>query len=141
MSPTGASVLVVDDDPDALFFFEEAAKQAGLSVRIVTAECGDEALGILDACCGVGESLPVCVVLDLKLPRISGVEVTQRLRQRSEFRHLPVIIFTSSTLHSDRDAAYASGANSYINKPSTLAELTEAVSLICTYWADLNQMS
>ena len=135
-----APVLVVDDDDDDLFNFQRAAAKAGLANPVVCLRNGEEAVEYLK---GGGEGArneePVVVVLDLKMPRMSGFEVLEWLRQQPGLRRLPVIVFTSSSQDPDVQRAYDLGANSYLVKPISFGALVETLGALGLYWLILNR--
>jgi two-component system response regulator len=83
--------------------------------------------------------LPAVVLLDLKLPKVSGIEVLRRIRSEPRTRRLPVVVLTSSRLERDRDQVYDLGANSYITKPVDFEKFCEAVGHLGMYWVLLNE--
>ncbi len=112
------------------------------SNRVVVARDGVEALTYLfgsgDAAQPPGE-LPQVVLLDLKLPKVGGLEVLQRIRADARTRRLPVVILTSSSEEQDLVRGYDLGANSYIRKPVDFAQFTQAVQTMGVYWLVLNK--
>ena len=117
-------------------------EQEGFQI-VGEASNGQEALDLLH---GTGlarqpamAGMPELVLLDLKLPKVGGIEVLQRLRSDARTRRLPVVILTSSQEESDRIATYDLGANSYVRKPVDFAEFTEAARHIGVYWLDVNE--
>lgn len=139
---TTTTILLVEDEPNSVFFFEHAAKEAGVTNPLHVAKDGQEALDYLD---GLGEfadrekhPLPCLVILDLKLPRVSGFEVLKHLRETAETRMLPVLMLTSSASDEDVARAYVLGANGYLVKPSKLEKLVEIVEGIKKFWLTLN---
>jgi CheY-like chemotaxis protein len=140
---TTSVILLVEDEPDSVFFFEHAMKKAEIENPLQVAKDGRGALDYLE---GVGEfanrqkhPLPGLVILDLKLPRATGFEVLQQLRQRPETRRTIVLMLTSSASDDDIAKAYALGANSYLVKPIQLQELEKIVQAIKTFWLTHNQ--
>jgi CheY-like chemotaxis protein len=137
------SLLLIEDDPNDVALFRRAAHKAGLTVEIDNAEDGDAAVRYLET--RVEQStdetagLPWIVLLDLKMPRKSGLEVLQWLRGQPRLRFVPVIIFTSSRESSDIARAYELGANSYLVKPVSFDQLKEMVRDVNHYWLELNE--
>jgi CheY-like chemotaxis protein len=136
------TILLVEDDENDVFFFERAMKLAGLSNPLRVAQDGRQAIDYL---MGAGVyadraefPLPSLVLLDLKLPRVRGLDVLKWIRGQTQFQAIIVIVFTSSALASDIDKAYRLGANSYMVKPSDPLELREMLGVIKQYWLDLN---
>ena len=113
-----------------------AFRKAGAAVRLDVAPDGEKAIELLT---NLGsEVAPACVLLDVKLPTISGLEVLAWIRQQPNLKRLPVIMFTSSLLPEDINQAYDLGANSYLLKPSDLDALVSLAKTIEHYWLQLN---
>lgn len=138
------TVLLVEDDPNDILLIQRAFRKAKLTnINMQVIQDGDAAIDYLD---GAGDytdrdryPFPVLILLDLKLPRRSGLEVLGWLRQQPELRRLPVIILTSSQENIDINHAYDLGANSYLVKPLGLNALVEVVTTINMYWLLLNE--
>ncbi len=136
-------VLLVEDNPDDVALTQRAFKKSNIANKMVVATDGAEALDFLF---GTGSydgrdvsKMPEVVLLDLKLPKIDGLEVLRRLRQDDRTKLLPVVILTSSKEEQDMLRGYALGANSYVRKPVDFIEFTEAVRELGLYWLILNQ--
>jgi DNA-binding response OmpR family regulator len=123
--------------------FRRAVHKAGFAVEIHVADDGDAAIRFLQdkviQPAGQKGGLPWIELLDLKLPRRSGLEVLEWLRSQPLLRRLAVIIFTSSRESSDIAKAYELGANSYLVKPVSFDQLKEMVREVNRYWLDLNE--
>jgi len=104
---------------------------------IEVARDGEEALAFFDRW-EAGEPLPICILLDLRLPRINGLEVLRRLKNHPKFSTIPVIVLTTSTEDRDIEEAYKLGCNSYIVKPVEFDKFLEVASKIELYWCALN---
>ena len=131
-------VLVVEDNPDDVELTLRALKRMHLTNPVRVARDGVEALEIL---LGDGTSrppLPRVVLLDLKLPRVGGLEVLARLREEERTRTLPVVVLTSSREEPDVRKAYALGVNSYVVKPVEFEKFVDAVGRVGQYWLLLN---
>lgn len=131
-------VLVVEDNPDDVELTLRALKRMSLTNPVRVARDGVEALEIL---LGDGTSrppLPRVVLLDLKLPRVGGLEVLARLREEERTRTLPVVVLTSSREEPDVKKAYALGVNSYVVKPVEFEKFVDAVGKVGQYWLLLN---
>ena len=137
------SLLLIEDDPNDVALFRRAASKADLTEEILIAEDGEAAVRFLEArakpIAEQATGLPWVVLLDLKMPRKSGLEVLKWLRGQPRLRHLPVIIFTSSRERSDIARAYELGANSYLVKPVSFDQLKEMVRVLHQYWLELNE--
>lgn len=136
------TILLVEDNPDDELLTLRALKANRIINPVVVARDGVEALDYLIGT-GTGASppreLPAVVLLDLKLPKLDGLEVLQHLRRNDATRLLPVVILTSSKEEQDLVNSYGLGCNSYIRKPVDFAQFTEAVKQIGAYWLVLNQ--
>jgi CheY-like chemotaxis protein len=137
-------ILLVEDNPDDEALTLRAFKKSNLKNDIVVAHDGVEALDYLFATgshSGRDESLkPHLVLLDLKLPKIDGLEVLKRVRADERTRLLPVVILTSSKEQEDLLKSYSLGANSYIRKPVDFNQFVEAVQQLGLYWLVLNEL-
>ena len=136
-------ILLVEDNPDDEALTIRALKKNNIRNEVVIARDGAEALDYLLAtgkfADRVPEQLPLLVLLDLKLPKIGGLEVLERLRADSRTKLLPVVVLTSSIEDRDLISSYSLGANSYVRKPVDFTEFTEAVRQLGLYWLLLNQ--
>ena len=136
-------ILLVEDNPDDVDLTLRAFAKSNIANEVVVARDGVEALDYLFATgAHVGRAsapLPQLVLLDLKLPRIDGLQVLERVRANPKTRLLPVVILTSSTEQRDLTSGYTLGANSYIRKPVDFQEFLEAVRHLGLYWLLLNQ--
>ncbi len=136
-------ILLVEDNPDDVALTERALKKANVANELVIAEDGVEALRYLfgeeGGQAGLPNGLPVVVLLDLKLPRVDGLEVLRRIRCDDSTRLLPVVVLTSSSEEKDIVRSYDLGANSYIRKPVRFSDFVEAVRQLGLYWLVLNQ--
>ena len=138
-----APILLVEDDPDDQALALRALRQNNVLNGVVVAHDGAEALDYLF---GTGpyagrdtRVMPQVVLLDLKLPKIDGLEVLRRLRADERTRFLPVVILTSSKEEQDLLAGYQLAANSYIRKPVDFTQFSEAVRQLGLYWLVLNE--
>jgi len=136
-------ILLVEDNQDDVTLTLRALKKNNILNKVVLARDGVEALEYLfGADTEKGEEAwrkPLIVLLDLKLPRVDGLEVLKRIRQDERTRLLPVIILTSSNEERDLINGYSLGANSYIRKPVDFDQFTEAVRQLGLYWLLLNE--
>jgi CheY-like chemotaxis protein len=136
-------ILLVEDNPDDEELTTRALRQAKIANQIVVAHDGREAVEFLF---GEGKyagrdlaRMPAVILLDLKLPKLSGLEVLQRVRADPRTKLIPTVILTSSSEDEDMLASYASGANSYVRKPVEFSAFAGAVSQLGVYWLLLNQ--
>lgn len=136
-------ILLVEDNPDDEDLTLRCFKDSLIANRVVVARDGVEALDILFGRGpeheGTGPLLPQVVLLDLKLPKLDGLEVLREIRAHPATRRLPVVILTSSVEDQDRISAYELGVNSYVRKPVDFAEFAEAARQLGLYWLVLNQ--
>ncbi len=137
------TILLVEDNPDDEVLTRRALKKNNIGNEVVVARDGAEALDYLF---GMGayegrdmSEMPQVVLLDLKLPKVNGLEVLRRLRADERTRLLPVVILTSSGEQQDLVDGYGYGANSYIRKPVDFAQFVEAVRQLGLYWLVLNE--
>lgn len=136
-------ILLVEDNPDDEELTLRALRRNRVTNEVVVARDGVEALDYLlgsGAYEGRDTSvLPQLVLLDLKLPKVDGLDVLRRIRSEERTRLLPVVILTSSNEEQDVISGYALGANSYVRKPVDFAEFVEAVRQLGLYWLLLNE--
>ena len=130
-------ILLVEDNPMDVDLTLRAFARRKLTNRIEVARDGQEALEWIPRW-EAGEPLPLVILLDLKLPRIDGLEVLRRLRDAPISRNLPVVVLTSSSEHRDVATAYSHHANSYIVKPVNFEKFVETATQIELYWCLLN---
>jgi CheY-like chemotaxis protein len=128
-------ILHIEDNPDDVVLTAMAFRKAGLSVKLEVVTDGHKAMAALS---NTATGLPACVLMDIKLPTISGLELLSWIRKQPHLRRLPVIMFTSSLLPGDINQAYDLGANSYLIKPSKLDSLIELVRMVELYWIRTN---
>ena len=136
------AILLIEDNPDDEALTLRALQKNNILNKVVVARDGAEALDYLFCRGSYAErdpqDLPELVLLDLKLPKVDGLEVLKQLRAAQETRRLPVVILTSSNEQRDIVAGYDLGANSYIRKPVDFTQFTEAVRQLGVYWLVLN---
>jgi two-component system, response regulator len=135
---TDRRILLVEDNPDDEALTLRALKKHNILNEVTVARDGAEALGILFADSGAVK-LPGLILLDLKLPKVDGLEVLRRIRAAEGTRHIPVVILTSSKEQEDVLNSYNSGANAYVRKPVNFAEFADAVSTLGMFWLLLNE--
>ena len=135
-------ILLVEDNPDDQTLTVRALKKANILNEIVVANNGEEALDYLF---GTGvyadrdlSIMPEVILLDLRMPKIDGLEVLKRVRANERTKFLPVVILTSSLEERDLVESYKLGANSYIQKPVDFVEFAESVRTLGVYWLVLN---
>lgn len=140
---TPVEILLVEDNPQDLELAQRALRNANVTNRIQVARDGAEALEFI-FCEGAHagrkiEDTPRVILLDLKLPKVDGLEVLKRLKGDPRTRAIPVAVLTSSKEQNDVVESYHLGVNSYIVKPVNFERFTEAVQKLGMYWLLLNQ--
>ena len=143
MSAQPFTILHVEDDPNDVLLVQRALKKTNVPSNILSVSDGDRALGYL---AGTQEyanrekfPFPQLVLLDLKMPRKSGMEVLEWIRETPALKRLLVVVFTSSKHDQDINRAYELGANSYLVKPVGFEELVSTMNQMYHYWGTLNQ--
>jgi CheY-like chemotaxis protein len=143
MMASTVDIFIVEDTPDDAALLLRALRRHQLAAHVAVAQDGLEALDFLF---GTGahadrptDERPKLILLDLKLPRMTGLEVLRRLKADPRTRAIPVVIFTSSAQECDVAASYQAGVNSYVIKPLAWEALTEVVGQIGSYWLRVNQ--
>lgn len=136
-------VLLIEDDSNDILFIQRAFRQANITATVDVVQDGDRAIDYLS---GNGEyaerdryPLPTLILLDLKLPRRSGIEVLEWIRQQPVIKRIPVIILTSSKETLDVDQSYDLGVSSYLVKPVSFNALSQMFVALNAYWLQLNE--
>jgi CheY-like chemotaxis protein len=137
MNIENRSILLVEDNPMDVDLTRRAFKKHGIENPIVVARDGEEALSSLGRW-GKDETLPLVILLDLKLPKVDGLEILNRIKTHERFRTVPVVVLSTSSEDSDIQAAYREGANSYIVKPVDFDRFMDVVDQIQRYWCTIN---
>ena len=132
------AILLVEDNPNDELLMRRALAKNGVAGEVVVARDGVEALDYLFSS-GRPDAMPRLILLDLKLPRLNGFEVLQRVRGDERTRLLPVVILTSSRERRDVLEGYGLGANSYVRKPVDFEQFLEVVGQLKLYWLGLNE--
>jgi two-component system response regulator len=133
------AILLVEDNRSDVELTRRALRQSHVLNELLVAEDGQEALDRLLGSGGAPDELPALVLLDLKLPKLDGLEVLARIRRHERTRRLPVVVLTSSKEEHDLAASYDLGVNSYIRKPVDFQQFAEAIRQIGLYWLVLNE--
>ena len=138
-------ILYAEDEEDDVFLMRRAFKDAAIAHRFEAVSDGNQAIEYLSGTGAFSDRvkwpLPILILLDLKMPGLSGHEVLKWIRARTETCTIPVIVLTSSHQESDIHRAYILGANGYLVKPGTPAELLTMVQGIKNYWLTQNRMA
>lgn len=139
-------ILLVEDNPDDEFLVLRALRKHKVSNKVQVVRDGEEALDFLFCRGSYEQSEPAncerglkLVLLDLKLPKLSGLEVLAAIKQNPATRHLPVVLLTSSNLQEEMLRAYLGGANSFLQKPVDFDHFDELIRQVGYYWMRLNQ--
>lgn len=143
MQATAYPILLVEDSRDDALLIQRAFRKANLANSLQLVRDGDEAIAYLNGDPPFSDRrqfpLPVLMLLDLKLPRRSGLEVLEWVRQGGGLKRLPVVVLTSSRENVDINRAYDLGVNSYLTKPVGFEALLEMVKSLNLYWLILNE--
>ncbi|WP_080239360.1 response regulator [Spirosoma rigui] len=135
--PKPIHILLVDDDEDDRYLTREAFHQHYPKSRISFAEDGEDLLDFLNyrgRYVGAVHTLPELILLDLNMPRKDGREVLREIKADDQFRHIPIVVLTTSDAKDDIETSYYNGANSFITKPPTFQRLSEVTKAIGQYW-------
>lgn len=137
------SILLVEDDYNDVLLIRRAFSKAQIKTPMIEVGDGDEAIAYLNREGKYADvetyPCPLLVLLDLKLPRRSGLEVLEWIRQRPVLKRLLVVVLTSSQENSDLDRAYDLGTNSYLVKPVDFQDFVSLIEIVDTYWLGCNQ--
>jgi CheY-like chemotaxis protein len=139
---TARAILIVEDNPQDEILILRALRKANLANRIEVVRDGQQALDYLfveGELADRRDGMPAVVLLDIGLPRLSGLQVLARLRADPRTRLLPVVILTSSDEERDRLKSYENGANSFVRKPLQFSELAETIARLGVYWLLVNE--
>ena len=143
MNANAYPILLVEDSPDDALLIQRAFRKANLANPVELVRDGEEAVAYLSGKAPYDDRtrfpLPVFMLLDLKLPRRSGLEVLAWVRQESVVKRLPVVVLTSSRESVDVNRAYDLGVNSYLTKPVGFEALLEMVKNVNLYWLVMNE--
>jgi CheY-like chemotaxis protein len=137
------TILLVEDNPSDIDLTRRAFEKNRISNKLEAVEDGQEALDFL-FCQGAyadrdPNKLPILILLDLKLPRMDGLEVLRQIRANERTRRIPVVMLTTSKEEQDIASSYDSGANSYIRKPVDFAQFSEVIRSMGMYWLVINE--
>jgi CheY-like chemotaxis protein len=145
MNRRDAEIVVVEDNPNDAELITRVLRKHNLASKLLVLKDGVEALDFVFAQGSfAGRSLndiPKVVLLDLKLPRVDGIEVLRRMKSDERTKTVPVVVLTSSTEQRDLHDAYALGANSYVTKPIKFDEFAKVVAELGLYWLELNKLA
>ena len=131
-------ILLVEDNPVDLDLTQRAFRRRRFGNPVEVARDGEEALAFIGRW-DAGEPLPAVILLDIKLPKVNGLEVLRQLKAHERYRFIPVVMLTSSSENTDLRTAYEIGANSYIVKPVDFGKFMEVAEQIELFWCVLNR--
>jgi two-component system, response regulator len=131
---TNPPVLLIEDNHDDETLTLRAFRKSSILNEVIVARDGAEALAYLFPPAGTNTIRPALILLDLKLPKVDGLEVLRRIRAGEQTRLIPVVVLTTSVQQEDVLAGYGNGANAYVRKPVRFAEFAAAVSTIGAFW-------
>jgi CheY-like chemotaxis protein len=136
-------ILLVEDDSNDILFVQRAFSKVNLSSSIRIVKDGDAAVDYLSGTGSYADReqypLPALILLDLKLPRRSGIEILAWIRQQPGIRRIPVVVLTSSRENIDMERAYDLGVNSYLVKPVKFEDLAKMIEALEAYWFGFNE--
>jgi CheY-like chemotaxis protein len=143
METTIKNILLVDDSANDVILIKSALKNAHFGNEIIVAEDGEEAIDFLYKRGKFGDysgGTPVFILLDIKLPLMNGIEVLKVIRSDQAFKHIPVIMLTSSRDTADLKECYDNGANSFVVKPVNISDFMLVVKELGQYWVVINEI-
>jgi CheY-like chemotaxis protein len=136
-------ILIVDDSPKDVELAIAALAEKNLANEVIVAEDGEEALDYLykrGKFAAYEKGNPAVILLDIKMPKMDGIEVLKHIRSEPDFKLIPVIMLTSSCEETDLVESYKLGANSYVVKPVDIVQFIDAIKVLGQYWAVINQL-
>jgi CheY-like chemotaxis protein len=132
-------ILLVDDSTDDADLVLAALRRTSLRNKVITLRDGDEALDYLYRRGRFGDRTdPVVILMDIKMPKVTGLEVLERIKSDSQLKTIPVVMLTSSNRQSDVDTSYRLGVNAYVVKPVNFNRLIEAIDCLGRFWTSVN---
>jgi CheY-like chemotaxis protein len=142
MTPAIRPILLVEDDPNDIELVLATLKSNHFANEVLVARDGVEALSILNSRTHEGAKAdgPIVMLLDNKMPRMSGLELLERVKADERLKYIPVVMMTSSRAEPDLERAYDLGVNAYVVKPVDFHEFTQAVQAVGRFWAVLNEV-
>jgi CheY-like chemotaxis protein len=140
MSPSARPILLVEDNPMDVDLAHQAFREHSVANPILVCRDGEEALQYIETHDSAADSqLPILVLLDLRLPKVDGIDVLRRIREHAVWKQIPVVVLTTSRQNTDIESAYQLGVNSYIVKPVEFLAFAEVAKRIQIYWLLTNE--
>ena len=143
MNEKHVEILLVEDNPNDEMLALHAFKKHNLANKLIVLKDGAEALGFLlakeDLPLHAGSKAAKVILLDLKLPKVNGIEVLRQLKADERTKRIPVVVLTSSTEERDLQAAYDLGVNSYVSKPIKFSDFAKVIAELGMYWLMTNR--
>jgi len=140
MSPSARPILLVEDNPMDVDLAHQAFREHSVANPILVCRDGEEALQYIETHDSAADSqLPILVLLDLRLPKVDGIDVLRRIREHAVWKQIPVVVLTTSRQNTDIESAYQLGVNSYIVKPVEFLAFAEVAKRIQVYWLLTNE--
>ena len=136
--PSDGTILLVEDSPDDVMLTQRALRKNNIGNRVVVANDGEQAINYLLPTDGK-RLVPELILLDINLPKLSGLDVLRAIRTDERTRYLSVVVLTTSNEEQDIVSSYDLGANSYVRKPVEFDNFLEAVRVLGLYWLLINQ--
>ena len=132
------SILLVEDNEDDIQLTRYAINKHKITNELIVKRDGAEALQYLFENSDPAHELPCLIILDLQLPKVSGLEVLEKIRSHEKTKSIPVVVLSTSDLNSDITKSYQLGGNSYICKPNDIDQFSDAIMRLGSYWTELN---
>ena len=137
------TILVADDDQNDVFFLRRAFQKSGVNHAVIAVSDGQQAIDYLQGEADYGDRarypVPVLLLLDLKMPKVDGLEVLRQLKGDETLKRIPVVMLTSSREETDLVKSYRLGANAYVVKPVGFEQFADAIRQLGIFWAVLNE--
>ena len=121
------NIFVIEDNPDDIFLIKLAIKKANINSNISVVNNGEEGINYLTRITNEKEKLPDLILLDINLPKVTGLEVLKKIKSNKSIKSIPTVVFTSSDSPSDMNFCYRNGADYYIRKPNNINSFTETM--------------
>jgi len=127
-------IMIIDDDVEDVQFIKRAFKKNNVQNPLFSVYSGEEAIEYLSRLDTQNETFPALILLDLNMPGIGGLETLHQIKRKDEWRHIPIVIFTTSKAQEDVVSSYRYGANCFVSKPFSYDGLVDVVEKIFSHW-------